>query len=729
MFTYEDFLKIFAYLQDGTASDLDLNTLKLALSEQIKSKSFIENTIDQTIFATDDYKRLKAFLVDWYSSHRTMITTQKNVSDIYSIPENHLNELFYSFGFTDADGLKYMPYENKILFFYDLVNLYKIKGTPYAIFKILNYFNIPNVEVCEYWLQKNSSSKLVLQARPVYTSLGNNSIGRTDVDFNVTVADPHWFLTESQIEALLTTNNIRLPSKTPYFGIRPVYTTEDVFCIIAYLARKVQDDYDIWNSGGTLEKNIRCSLGMEVSFLELYLGLIYIFKTYYNTSGVIDGSKDFVCYDGTTLPEYDILKEYYNTYNRRPLIRSDILVYQNTFNDIFTRKLNTHFLYDTFDVGIFLEAISSDFKAEIDYRTTSGSQFECVNLLLQDLSTWIRDNVDVNASSIANFISDFSGLSSWYLEGTINFFKPYRSRLLFVENVFSIYRPVDDTVIPEDVVSQPTITETKVDFDTANGLPGFYDDSTSLNYYSREHLDCGSYFDLGASGNDYLDVDILGDDIVFWWTFEGPLLMEGDRPSWFSFPINQDNVVTDGYDYPINSNGALVGEKGFIMDSTTGTDSIYFLIPGVLNVGEETPIMAPMFDYDQLSAGRVGVYFRIDILPAGSSYLYFSLTQFYTSAGSNTVALVFNPDTSNYEIQVRIGDMINPMTTVSTGFSPTLGIKYFLEYVYDLPERTIEVKIDGSSIFTYELEYDYNITPEDYSLGIYLALGTTYIVG
>lgn len=234
MFTYDDFLKIWAYLYDNTdTGGLDNNTLTLAVSEQTKSRNLFENTIDQTAFGTDDYKRIKDFLVDWYASHRTLVTTQKDVTDIYSIPESHLNELFYCFGFDIGDSIKNLSYDNKILFFYDLVNLYKIKGTPQSLFKVLNYFNIPNVEVCEYWLEKtinvaDSTSELVFVGRPILSTPGLTSYGESQVPFAATLADPHWMLTEAQIESSLLTNKIRLPSKSPYYGIRPTYFVNDI---------------------------------------------------------------------------------------------------------------------------------------------------------------------------------------------------------------------------------------------------------------------------------------------------------------------------------------------------------------------------------------------------------------------------------------------------------------------------------------------------------------------
>lgn len=571
MFTYDDFLKIWTYLYDNTdTNNLDNNTTALAISEQTKSKNFIENTIDQTAFGTDDYKRLKKFLIDWYASHRTIVTTQKNVTDIYSIPESHLNELFYCFGFDVGDSIKNLSYDNKILFFYDLVNLYKIKGTPQSLFKVLNYFNIPNVEICEYWLQKSSISDttgdLVFVGRPILSTPGLVSYGESEVPFAVTLDDPHWMLTEAQVESMLLNNKIRLPSKSPYYGIRPTYFLNDINVLEAYIARKVQDDYDNYISTGTNVRNIRCSMGMNVSFLELYLGMIYLFKKYYIAPG--NPTNPFLCYDGTSLPEYDVVASIYADLTSKPFTRPEAEAKKILLTDTFTRAASSHFLYGQSDAGNVLNSINSTFKTEIDYYILVGKEVEGISLLFQDYSTWLKNNIGVNQSAFPSFVLDFATYSLWYLDKAIRFFKPYRARLLLVEKVYNMGNPVEDSVISWDGLS----TEIPIgvvlpfyDFDTADSHPSHLIDPLNENYYSREHFDSGSYFDIGAS----IDVDpsiYFTDTIIDRLNYHPP-----DATAYVNYSYNTDS--TGNVIFARSAGGFVNFDEGGFFDSPFVSDN------------------------------------------------------------------------------------------------------------------------------------------------------------
>lgn len=170
MFTPDDFWRIFRVLKDSSDIDpaLDLNTKMLAESEQQTSKQFFLGTIDQVAHLSDDYKRLRSFLIDWYASHKTIVSTQKHISDVYSLPNNHVNELIRSFGFTY--GLNLVPLRNKVNMFLDLVNLYKKKGTPEALADILDYYGFTDADLVEYWLQKNNSGDLIFRGHLVRKS-------------------------------------------------------------------------------------------------------------------------------------------------------------------------------------------------------------------------------------------------------------------------------------------------------------------------------------------------------------------------------------------------------------------------------------------------------------------------------------------------------------------------------------------------------------------------------
>ena len=128
MFNVNDFFKLMYYFKTGDSTAVDPNLIILANDSKGKTENLFTNTIDLDCFASEDYKRLKNFLVSWYSSSRTFASTMQSASDIRSLPQDQLNDLINSFGF--VDGLEKLNHSSKIDFFYDLVNLYKIKGTP-----------------------------------------------------------------------------------------------------------------------------------------------------------------------------------------------------------------------------------------------------------------------------------------------------------------------------------------------------------------------------------------------------------------------------------------------------------------------------------------------------------------------------------------------------------------------------------------------------------------------
>ena len=119
MFSINDFFKILSYLKDSSvSSDLDDVLKILSKSEQATADQYFTNILDQNAHMSADYLRLRKYLVDWYASHKTILGTQKKVSDVFSIPDDHINELIRSFGFNGPLGE--LTRDNKINFFYHI---------------------------------------------------------------------------------------------------------------------------------------------------------------------------------------------------------------------------------------------------------------------------------------------------------------------------------------------------------------------------------------------------------------------------------------------------------------------------------------------------------------------------------------------------------------------------------------------------------------------------------
>jgi len=507
MFSVTDFFNIMNYIDGTTVSNLDINTQVLSKSEQGTSTQLFENTIDQLVYSTQDYKRLRNFLINWYASHRTIISTQKQVSDIFSMPETQLDELFKSFGYNFST--KPLSFLTKANFFLDLVNLYKIKGTPESIIDIMGYYGLIDIDLAEYWLELDSSNRLVFRSER-YLPPGVIDVPFADIAFNdIVQLDPHWLLTETNIRNLLTTNIIGLPSKSPYFSLRPRYNLSSLNVIMSILSRHIQDQYITYSSGGTLTPDIKLTeLNFNVSLLELYLSIVYLFDEYYDRT---NGSTDplFSCYDGTSVLETSIILSQYENLTQRLYSTDptqndsrslrDLRISQ--FNDLFTRSQSTNFFTSLTrtTLATLLQTINSDLYLSVRSYLLSGHGLTLLSLLLQDLNDWMILNISADFN-IATTVLGIESLTE--LNKVINFFKPYHARLISLEAAYIINNPVADSLVMEDEVYDNR-TEIVIDFDVADSTACVLcSDSTCSLLDPRETYDCGSYFDIGASTDD-----------------------------------------------------------------------------------------------------------------------------------------------------------------------------------------------------------------------------------
>lgn len=511
MFKLEDLWKILDYLKDGTIDPrLDVNTKVLSESERQVARDLFTNTIDQPVFNTNDYKKLRKFIIDWYASHRTVTTTQKNLSDVFSIPDDHVNELFRSFGYTA--GLTLVPLVTKVNLFLDLVNLYKKKGTPEALIDILDYYGFTDADLIEYWLLKNESGNLVFRGENVRpTSTGSTTLLDNDVDYDVmTGDDPHWILTEAQAESLISSNKINIPSKSPYFSLSSIFSLEKLTGALSIVSRKVQDQYQDYLNGVSLPQDVTIkNVGYTVSLLEAYLAAIYGFETHFSWTGSTS-DLNFLCFNDTDLPNplyeaidglqdalgNDISYNYLTNYT--PTSRADRKEKLETFATYFTRSLSTNFLNTAGISGTLLNTINPSLKAEIDTWFFQALGSDIITYLLGTIDIWIRKNVTTKIPSIVITMLGFGFRDE--VKEIINFFKPYRARLAFIDTTFSIDNPLTESVILEDLYND-VINEIIIDMPKAGGADYQYD--------------TGAYYDIGIVNDalyEYITIDPFASD-------------------------------------------------------------------------------------------------------------------------------------------------------------------------------------------------------------------------
>ena len=490
------FWELFEAVSGGTGEGITDALNSLAKSDRAKLDTYFSEVIDQSSFGTEDYNRLRKFLVDLFATHRTLASQSVSSTDPHTLTNSNLDELFRSFGYpysSQLRGFDENPLEQKVQFFLDLVNLYKVKGTPQSLVDVLQYYGVTEIDIYEFVLKLSSPGNLIFQGKAVAgTSVNPNEL---QIPYaNLTATDPHWLYTAQQILNLNNTNKINLPSQTPYLGVQPAVDLDGAEFSI--MARYVQDQYAYWLAHGTVPPpNAEITFIGEIkSLLELYLSTIYMFNKLYS-AGVEQDPCDFLCYDGTSTDSLEIVTEF-TTLSTPPIRRCDLntnvppfgtvdpsLIVSNgycadsklaEYFDEFTRSSTTNFLVDKNSAGVALAAINPTLKTELD---NAGEPLEVLYSLLKDLADWVRTNIGYG---FINFGFILFGINEFFtdLKPVIEFFKPYRARLLLLESL-QIKNRLFNTIKVEDSM-YADIDVTVADYLTGNSSPCCTSDSTSL---------------------------------------------------------------------------------------------------------------------------------------------------------------------------------------------------------------------------------------------------------
>ena len=476
------FWEIFESVGGGTGNITDaLNSI--AKSDRAKIENYFTNVVDQAAYSTDDYNRLRKFLIDLFATHRSIATSSLQASDPHSISNSDLDELFRSFGYphsTQLKGFDENPLEQKIQFFLDLVNLYKVKGTPQSLVDVLQYYGVTNVDIYEFFLKLYlTEDNLVFHGKSVAGTTLNAPELRLQFE-NLVSGDPHWLYTKEQILQLNQTNSINLPSKSPYIGVQPNVELDGPE--MSLISRTVQDQYDYWETTGTLPPaNAQLTeVGENRSFLELYLSCIYIFNELYSTG--VEALR-FTCYDGTSTTSTEILSEYEAITSGPFLSRQQIKDSYDQYIDEFTRLTSTNFLVDENTAENLLNTISPDLKTSLDLIADREA---LLFSLLKDLSLWVRTNIGYG---FVNFGFILFGINEFFtdLKPVIDFFKPYRARLLLIE-ALQIKNRLFNKILVEDSMSFDIGYEF-VDYITADSVPCCLDTTCStITTCSRQFI-------------------------------------------------------------------------------------------------------------------------------------------------------------------------------------------------------------------------------------------------
>lgn len=232
--------------------ELDGEVATLAYSEKEITNRFFKNVIDQPYYIVkEDHKRLRSFIVDWYSSFKTHITKLRKSLDLYVMTNEELNEMILSFGFPYPNNI--LTKKHKIAFIKNLINpLYLKKGTPEALAKAIGFYGLSDVIISEWWIyhEKNKLNEFYAKSRIVYPdNLKNNPTYEIEKTYEEFIdGNPYWQLSLGELKKLYydSTNKITLPSIAPVISIQSHINISELEFVFSVINRKMQECYDYW---------------------------------------------------------------------------------------------------------------------------------------------------------------------------------------------------------------------------------------------------------------------------------------------------------------------------------------------------------------------------------------------------------------------------------------------------------------------------------------------------
>ena len=505
------FFEILDWLKenDPTAyTNLDHKLKQIAGSEKSKVEDFFETVIDQAAFSSVDHNRFKRMIMDWYASHRTLITQAKDSTDPYSLSSETLNELIKSFGFPYPELIASTA--KKSFFLTDLINLYQKKGTPEILVKVLQtYFGLTNVVLSEWWIHKTAAGDFIAKAHPIYPEYyKHNTDYQLELPYSSFISeDPLWHLDKpgnQTLAQLYQDNLISLPSLTTHITLQAALQIKSLNYTISILTRKLEEAYKHWINTGDLFRDISLNkFDGQFSFIELYLSIMYLFNSsntnvgnkyakYYTDQGdfapldkplmgyghthgegfdighthggaypsdhthgkgsvpQIEGLE--VDGDGMDEVDYNMIIDEYNNLTRRPISKNERETLLGIRNQKFTIAIDStaiSFIDIINNVPSYFETISPDFKASIDELINAGvSRTELLQDLMLEFEGYINFHMEIFDFNIS-FLSIGSPLAV-KLEPVINFFKPFHVRLRDFLFFFSIDDPLLYSVLLAD---------------------------------------------------------------------------------------------------------------------------------------------------------------------------------------------------------------------------------------------------------------------------------------
>jgi len=409
------------------------------LESKKKCETYFEDVVDQPIYLTQDYLRLRKFLIHWYAAYNCAVKEKQQISDIAFVDKSLLLQ---SLGYTLY--AEHGDLHQKTLCT-QLSDMYAQKGTPLCIAKALSLLDISNFTIFEYWLERDPSDNiLIFKPTPIDDisySTGFVMDATPVKPYQAVVEkDCHWYLTEEEIEAAEANNELGLPSMTPYIGVISANDwVKNSKKVMAFVNRIVTSTYDKFKNepGYDLEeakKYYFYMTGENISLLELYLAIGYTYNIIYNrttepTRNNIDervphynGEESTLTSEVQYITEFnEIHKRTFDRDERETMLKNDIDNWQ-TLNPITSW---THA-----QASIVLEEVSPAIKELCDNMIASLQGYELLKDLLLVLDYYVKHDIGLTSYTSLFMLYDPLEENKEKLKRVLNFFKPYQTRLI-----------------------------------------------------------------------------------------------------------------------------------------------------------------------------------------------------------------------------------------------------------------------------------------------------------
>jgi len=469
-------IKYYATNDDSLLSD----KIRSIANEQLDIASqFFAKFVQLPAFTGYDSDNLFDFVLHWYAAARTIITLHKNISDPYTLDDESINEYIKSMGFIYPE---YIPANNKPTFLLELANLYKIKGSPQALIKLLHFLNYTDVRLLEFWLVADESvdsltydidfnyddpilpKQLLFVGKQVERMLTDHplEIRYTYEQFKEKFKDAHWFLNEQQIQHLNADLKLSLPSLTPFFGLFNCQYLTKWFETYAIISRLIKQEYQQYIDSGTVYRIHLLRPFGKISLLECVLALWWAFYVQFEfidpvtneldtekfATLVPDEQKAHLCYVVDIANQLDkdtFVDDFNSVFRSKPKTRSELRAKIQEYKDKFLHKWNYSILPNPQDIRTLLETLNPDLFNWL-YNQHTDNLKHTINELWSVLD-FITGSLDLALSTFSN---------TFVFEGTdiytvINFFKPIYARLINVAYLIEISTTFDHVVIDDNV--------------------------------------------------------------------------------------------------------------------------------------------------------------------------------------------------------------------------------------------------------------------------------------